>query len=209
MAGHSSSKLAELRCDLAEKDKVRAQLERFDVWDEKFVVVGFERFFETKSIDYSGDEVRTVQSLNWTAVKNSLPEGVGNLKLEEFCTLGTRGYVERFEDYLVPEELRVRLKPPRVMVEEGQWDDLAKGLMERNICKAMPLGDVYHLDNEPVLNGLFAVGKNEFVGTLETQRLIMNLTPVNQLCRELSGDISTLPTLANFGLMILDEDQVV
>ena len=104
--------------------------------------------------------------------------------------------------------MRERLKPPRVMVEDNQWDLLCKGLIERNICKVMPLEEVYHLDGEPLLNGLFAVGKGEFVGTLETQRLIMNLTPVNHLCRELSGDITTLPTLANFGLMTLGPDEV-
>lgn len=208
MAGLEASRLAELRCDPAEKSCVRAQLQRFDVWDEKFDVVDFERFWEIKTIGYTGDEVKLAQHLNWTAVENSLPEGVGHLKLTDFCTLGTRGYVERFEDFLLPDEMRERLKPPRVMVEDNQWDLLCKGLIERNICKVMPLEEVYHLDGEPLLNGLFAVGKGEFVGTLETQRLIMNLTPVNHLCRELSGDIATLPTLANFGLMTLGPDEV-
>ena len=209
LGGLSEAKLADFRCEAAEKESIRVQLERFDVWDEKFDVVGFEKLFQTKTIDYSGDEVRTAQYLNWKAVENSLPEGVGNLKLTDFCTLGTKGYIERFEDYLVPEEVRVRLKPPRVMVEEGQWDDLARGLIQRNICTVIPLEETYHVNNEPLLNGLFAVGKNEFVGQLETQRLIMNLTPVNHLCRELSGDISTLPTLANFGLMTLGEGEVL
>ena len=208
LAGLDGSRLAEFRSDPAEKEGVRVQLERFDIWDEKFDVAGIEKFFETKTIDYSGEEVRAAKQLNWKAVENSLPEGVGKLKLEEFCTLGTRGYVERFEDYLLPKELRTRLKAPKVMVEEGQWDDLAQGLISRNLCEVIPLDEVYHLEGEPVLNGLFAVGKNEYVGTLETQRLIMNLTPVNRLCRELAGDISTLPTLANFGLLTLGEEEV-
>ena len=207
LAGLEASQMAGLRCEAAQKEGVRVQLERFNVWEEKLQVVDFKRYFETKTIDYSGDEVRTAQKLNWKAVSNSLPEGVGHLELKHFCTLGTRAYVENFEDFLVPEDLRSRVKPPRVMVEEGQWDDLTTGLVERNLCKIMPLEEVYHLHDEPLLNGLFAVGKSEWVDGLETQRLIMNLTPVNALCRALAGDIGTLPSLANFGLMMLGKDE--
>ena len=208
LSGVEAPKLAGLRSNSAEKQCVRAQLERFDVWNERFCVDGFEKFFETKSIDYSGEEVRTAQQLNWTAVSNSLPEGVGQLKLQEFCTLGTRAYVENFEDFLVPEELQTRMRPPRVMVEEDQWDSIAKGLIERNICTVIPVEDLFHVQGQPILSGMFAVGKGEFVGTLETQRLIMNLKPVNQLCRSLFGDIGTLPSLANFGLMTLGQEEV-
>ena len=38
---------------------------------------------------------------------------------------------------------------------------------------------------KPVLNGLFSVGKNEWVGDLESQRLIMNLVPLNRICKSL------------------------
>ena len=206
LSGLEGSRLAELRCDPAEKESVRRQLKRFDIWEEKFIVDGFERFFETKNIDYSGEEVRLAQKLNWRAVENSLPEGVGNLELASFCTKGTKAYVENFEEYLIPEEERRYLKPPKVMVEDGQWDLLAEGLIRRNICTAIPLAEVYHLEGQPLLNGLFAVGKGEYVDSVETQRLIMNLQPVNLLCRELKADISTLPSLANFGLMTMGED---
>ena len=208
MAGTATSKPAGLRCDPAEKESVRRQLLRFDIWDEKFDMVDFKRFFDTKTIDYSGDEVRMAQYLNWTAVSNSLPVGVGNLKLEEFCTLGTRGYVERFEDYLVPVENQRRLKPPKVMVLDGEWDLLCQGLLQRNICVVKPIDELYHIKDKPLLNGLFAVGKGEWVSGLETQRLIMNLTPVNMICREMKGDLCTLPSLANFGLMLMGEEQV-
>ena len=209
LEGLEYPRLAEFRCDPAQKESILEQLRRFDVWDVVFGGVGFEKFFETRNIDYSGEEVRTAQNLNWEAVSNSLPEGVGRLKLTSFCTLGTKDYVENFEQYLIPEESRVKIKNPRVMIEDGQWKSLAKGLMEKHICEAWPIDDVYHLQGEPVLNGMFAVGKGEYVGSLETQRLIMNLVPINQLCKELSGDISTLPSLANFGLMMMGEDQVV
>lgn len=51
--------------------------------------------------------------------------------------------------------------------------------MEKGVCEILALDDMYKLDNKPVLNGLFAVGKGEFQGDLETQRL----------CRSLAGDV--------------------
>ena len=207
LGGTAMPRPAGLRCDPAQKESVRKQLQRFDVWDEKFELLGFKKFFSTKSIDYSGEEVRMAKQLNWTAVANSLPMGVGKLKLEQFCTLGTKGYVENFEQYLVPSEMQRRLRPPKVMVEEGQWNALCEGLLERNICAVMPVSQLYHVEGKPLLNGLFAVGKGEWVSGVETQRLIMNLTPVNLICREMKGDLATLPSLANFGLMLMGAKQ--
>ena len=120
-------------------------LERFDVWEERFQVEGFEKFFETKNIDYSGEEVRTAQKLNWTAVSNSLPDGVGGLKIEDFCTHGTKAYVMNFEEYMVPLDVQRRMRPPKVMVEEGQWDALVEGLLRKKICKVVPMSEVHHI----------------------------------------------------------------
>lgn len=50
LSGSDGPKLAELRCDPAEKEEVRKQLERFDVWDQKFSVEGFEKFFKRKTL---------------------------------------------------------------------------------------------------------------------------------------------------------------
>ena len=41
--------------------------------------------------------------------------------------------------------------------------------------------------------------KGEFVGEVETQRLIMNLIPLNQLCESLVGDVVALPNISSFG----------
>ena len=73
----------------------------------------------------------------------------------------------------------------------------------------MPLREVYHLRGEPVLNGLFGVSKEEFDGPWEVQRLIMNLVPVNKLCRNLGGDISTLPTWAGMSSYVLEEGKML
>ena len=187
---------------------VHEQLTRFDVWDETNEVMSFEKFFTAKSLDYCGEEIKLAQELNWRAVANSLPDGVGQLDLLEFCTLGTKAYVECFESFLLPPELQVWSKPPRVMVIDGGWGELCEGLLAKGICSVFPLDKIYKVQEKPLLNGLFAVGKNEYVDGPETQRLIMNLTPVNSLMRELKGDVATLPSLANMSLLTLGPQEV-
>ena len=98
-----------------------------------------------------------------------------------------------FEDYLLPAEARIYTKPPKVMVEEGSWEHICSGLLAKGICSLMPLDEVYHLEGRPVLNGLFGVSKDEYSNGWEVMRLIMNLIPVNRLCRNLGGDVATLP----------------
>ena len=68
--------------------------------------------------------------------------------------------------------------------------------------------NLYHIGQEPLPNGLFAVGKGEFVGPLETQRLIMNLVPFNRVCEPLVGEVSTLPSISSFHSFLLDEGEV-
>ena len=207
LSGREISETSGFLRDSAMKKSIGAQLKRFDIWSEQCSMENFGKFFSSKSIGYSGDEVKLAQQLVWQAVSDSLPQGVGELKLEDFCTLGTKDFVMNFERYLIPEKDQVRMKPPRVVIGDEDWPDLAKGLLDRKICKILPLKHVYHAESLPLLNGLFAVGKGEFVQNLETQRLIMNLTPVNSLMRELRGDVSTLPSLQNFGQMFLDDDE--
>lgn len=60
----------------------------------------------------------------------------------------------------------------------------------------------------PVLNGLFAVSKNEFKDGIELQRLIMNLVPTNRLCKSLKGDTGTLPSISGFSAFYLDDGEV-
>ena len=51
------------------------------------------------------------------------------------------------------------------------------------------------VENKPLLNGLFGVSKNETSPEgHEIFRLIMNLIPLNNLCRPFSGDVDTLPS---------------
>lgn len=185
------------------------QLTRFDVWDASVTPSSFSQFFAGKNVDYQGEEVKVAQMIHWEAVNGSFPKEVGALQLEDFCRLGVLHYVTHFEDYLVPPGQQLQVKPPRVMVEEAQWPLVSRGLVERGVCEVWPVSELHHIDGNPVLNGLFSVGKGEYVGLLETQRLIMNLVPTNSLCRDIRGDVATLPMVSGFNSILLEEGETI
>ena len=53
-----------------------------------------------------------------------------------------------------------------------------------------PKSQVYHIDGQPLLNGLFGVKKDEIVNGIPVHRLIMDLGPCNNVCRGLEGDVA-------------------
>eukprot|EP00435_Cladocopium_sp_Y103_P018988 s785_g4.t1 len=174
---------------------------------EKFEGLSWDQFMETRSVDYRGEEVKVARSFQWENIEPGFPEGVGTIPLVEICELGTLDYVQHFEKYLLPEESRIYTKPPRIFVEEYGWERVCSGLLERGVCRLLPLSEVYHLQGKPVFSGLFAVTKNEMQGSWEVMRLIMNLIPVNKLCRSLGGDISTLPSWSGMSPYVLGDSE--
>ena len=60
---------------------------------------------------------------------------------------------------------------------------------------------------QPLLNGLFGVSKHEWEGGVEIHRLIMNLIPVNQVCRNITGDVATLPSLSGLAPLFLGKEE--
>ena len=74
--------------------------------------------------------------------------------------------------------------------------------------KVLPKRKLFHVDGKPVLSGLFGVTKNEFTPEgVEHLRLIMNLTPLNDLCRPLASDIATLPSWACMSPLFLGDNE--
>ena len=181
--------------------------ERFKVWEEPLGNLDFGDFFAKRGVTYDGEEVRVAQTLTWIGVQGSLPDEVGRLELRDFCTQGTLHYIDHFEDHLLDTSHMTCPRAPRVMVGDD-WPAICKGLIEKKICEVTPIDELFHIDQAPLLNGMFGVGKGEFVGDVETQRLIMNLIPLNQLCEPLVGDVVTLPNISSFGTFLLDDGEV-
>ena len=149
----------------------------------------------------------TAQPMRWENVAPALPEEVGGVKLEEVVEHGSRHYVENFEQYLLPPEDQIYTKPPRVMVPPENWEEFCRNLLERGIFNKVHEDDLHLVQGKPVLNGLFGVTKGEFAQGFEVMRIIMNLVPVNQVCRGLEGDVATLPTWAGMTPLSLMPDE--
>ena len=181
--------------------------DRFKVWDVTLGNLDFADFFAKRGVTYDGEEVRVAQTLTWEGVRSSLPDEVGQLDLRDFCTQGTLHYLEHFEEHLIDSSDLPCPKAPRVMVGDD-WPSICEGLIKKNICEVMPVDELFHINQVPLLNGMFGVGKGEFVGEIETQRLIMNLVPLNGLCEPLVGDVCTLPNICSFGTFLLDDGEV-
>ena len=90
-------------------------------WVDIFDTLSFDTFFQSKGVDYRGEEVKVPQRFSWTSLKPAMPPEVGSVILADFCTLGTKYYVEKFSDFLVPPEKRFMGRAPSVMVREEDW----------------------------------------------------------------------------------------
>ena len=179
------------------------------VLDEEIPLLDFDEFFATRTVDYSGDEIKLARRLKWESISPSLPDEVGIHHLRDFCTGGVLHYVDHFDEFVIPLEDQFVGKTPKVMVDERDWLLLAQGLLDKGICEIFRESQIHSVRGQPLLNGLFAVSKQEMLGDIEVCRLIMNLKPTNLNCRPLEGDTCTLPSATSLGSLFLDQDEML
>ena len=175
--------------------------------EEKFEGLLWDDFMAVRTVDYKGDEIRLARSFSWSNISPALPEGIGSIPLVEVCEMGTLDYVVHFENYLLPVESHVYTKPPKVFVHDDDWEQVCSGLLSKGVCRVISESEIYHIDDKPLLNGLFGVPKDEIVNGIAVHRLIMNLVPVNKLCRSLGADVSTLPAVTGMGGVVLGPEE--
>ena len=183
--------------------------ERFESLGCEFSEVDWKSFFNVRGIDYKGEEVRLAQFTSWGNVSPALPREIGQVDLLEVCEKGCKEYVRRFEDYLLSPDMMVATKPPRVMVDDTSWPEMCQGLLEAGVCELIDEEDVFRVDGSLVLNGLFGVPKDEEAAGVPVHRLIMNLIPVNNLCRPIEGDTSTLPAWPSMSPLFLQPTETL
>ena len=94
------------------------------------------------------------------------------------------------------------------MVPDDKWEEVAAGLIRTEICGVLPASKLHHVEGKPLLSGMFAVSKNETLDGVELHRLIMNLVPLNNLCKSVKGDVGTLPTVAGLSSFYLADGEV-
>lgn len=169
--------------EVARLQYMTGKLENFS-WDN---------FFSTRGIDYKGDEVKTARTFTWDNIRHALPAEIGRVPLEDVCTRGAQHYVLNFDSFIKDRAAWVLKKAPRVMVANEHWAEVCAGLVEAGVCTMLPVEEVFDTGQGPLLNGLFGVSKEEWVGETEVLRLIMNLIPLNNIAHPLKGDVETLP----------------
>ena len=172
-------------------------------WELAVTPANWEDFFSAKGVDYRGEEVLTAQPIQWENLAPALPSEVGSVDLREVVTQGSKHYVENFSEYLLPEEDQVYTRPPKVHVSPENWDAVCEGLLRLGVCRTIHESELYQVKGQPLLNGLFGVSKHEYHQGFEVRRLIMNLIPLNNICKGLAGDVSTLPSWANMSSLHL------
>ena len=189
--------------------KLKDVVDGSELLAEDLTHVDFNSYFQFKGVDYQGEEVQVAKRIRWESVSLSLPEQVGTLDIREFCAGGVLHYINHFEEFLLPDHEQIIGKTPSVMVEPGEWEQVATGLVEKGICKLLPITEVHSVQGSPLLNGMFSVSKQEFQGNVEVCRLIMNLKPANLNCRPLEGDTCTLPAVSQMGGIYLADGEVL
>ena len=177
---------------------------RVSEWRMQGKAPSWDEFFKVKGVDYKGDEVLTAQTMQWENVKSALPDEIGGVPLEGVVEKGCRHYVLNFEDYLLAEEDQVVVRPPRVLVPPDAWECFCQNLIAKGVFSKVHEDDVYRVKDQLLLNGLFGVSKQEFDGDWEVHRIIMNLVPLNAVCRGLEGDVATLPSWAGMSPLNLE-----
>ena len=189
-------------------DLIRSEVERFCALNISVQGVDWQAFFSIKGIDYKGDEVRVARWIKWENISPALPREIGRVPLVNVCTLGCREYVLSFDSFLKPRECWGSIRSPKVMVEDGAWGELCAGLVSAGVCCFLEEHEVFQTGSGPLLNGLFGVSKEETTAQgVEICRLIMNLVPLNNICRSLGGDIDTLPSWSMMSPFFLQPDE--
>ena len=183
-------------------------VDRFCEMGARIDELNWDDFFKIRSIDYKGDEVKVARKFAWKNILPALPREIGKVPLEDVCTLGSQHYVRNFDLYLKPSTEWAPVKPPRVMVDDLEWGPVCTGLVQSGICTFIEEHEIFHVRDQPLLNGLFGVTKDDWTadGT-EIYRLIMNLVPLNALCMPMTGDVNTLPSWSGMSPYFLQPSQ--
>ena len=195
-------------------DRLNQVVQTSSLLEEKLPQLDFHQLFQSKSVDYSGEEVQVARSFQWKMIEAAMPHAVGSLELESFCDGGTLNYVREFENFLMPPQDQHLGRTPAIMVEQRHWAEVCSGLLSRGVCRVMHVSELHHVNGRPLLNGLFAASKQETAmdadgNPFEVCRLIMNLVPTNSCCRSLVGDTSTLPSVVGMSAVVLEDSQLL
>ena len=158
--------------------------------------------FKKKTLSYEGEEITKAEELSIERVLPALPPP-GHGGAIDICKWVSGKTLWYLQNPLACIERDVGQALPRlqakVHIARGERLELAKLLVDRNICRWTRESDVLRYRNEMVLNGLFGVEKSSLAPSGKTtQRCIMNLIPSNGVLKTLEGRVHRLPSVCQW-----------
>ena len=121
-----------------------------------------EKDLKSKRVSFSGEEVGVCHSLSLEQVLPSLPpkEHGGCIDILRFVSSSTKHFLTHPKRMIVKD---VGQELPKLQgklhIEKGSELPLARVLVDRGVCRWVPLEDVLVYRQQRVLNGLFGVEK--------------------------------------------------
>ena len=168
-----------------------------------------EKELKSRRVNYQGEEVGICHKLSLDQVLPALPpkEHGGCIEAISLVSNHTKYMLMNPNRCVVDDKGQVLPKlQARVHVQTGEIDDIARELVQRNVCDWVPLESVFRFRGEPVLNGLFGAPKPT---TLEDGRpilrLIMNLVPSNSIMRGFTGAVKNSPSITSWMSTVVDD----
>ena len=160
------------------------------------------------SISYTGE---VVEKAKWVTLRQILPglpspEHGGLVDILELVPSEMAEALQHPER-LIREDWPEVMPKPRVMCEDGEWDQVVAALYQRKLVK--PIDKFVVVQGEHVLNGVFGVPKQDkkLASGEEVLRLIIDLRASNWLLHQLDGDTQTLTGAASFQRIMVSEDE--
>ena len=154
---------------------------------------------------YAGELLVKGLPLTWQQVEPTLPapELCGSISAEALAAPPIREWIRNPAWAIKPRsEWPRRFRRTKVRVRPGEYPDLIRGLYRHNIISFLPDAElVYDSTGAPLVNGIFGMPKEDatsldFDPLTCVLRLILNLTPSNEVQRVISGEVKSLPLLS-------------
>ena len=169
-----------------------------------------EKELSSRYLNYTGEEVPKMQVLQVASSKVALPPKShgGSIDAKALVCAGTRRFLEHPEEALLDKaQDNIKLQA-KVHIAHGEELEFCKMLVDHNICRWLADEDVQWVGGQPILNGLFGVGKGSYLDDgREIQRVIMNLVPANSVLKQAQGGTSDLPSITQYlSLVMKGED---
>ena len=98
----------------------------------------------------------------------------------------------------------------RIMAARNEWEHVVS-MLSRSLVAPIADSDVFQVDGQIVLNGMFGFEKPDKPLTSRgpALRLIMNFVPINSYTREVLGEVHTLPRAGQWATVVLIDGEVL